>query len=142
MCGPTSGTTSVAGAAGYSASLLPQVHPSSAHHFGEVFAPIIGHIPIMVARGPAVSPVWPSSFPVGIIKHLHCTGFMLMHWSSPQTWLRFTTSAAQATAQTEFAIEGSACLSVGWVQWLRDGLNATARGGSSLAESVPDLVAR
>ena len=51
-----------------------------------------------------------------------------------------TTSAAQATAQTEFAIEGSVFVGGAVVQWLRDGLHAIKGSGEvqALAQSVPD----
>jgi glycerol kinase len=51
-----------------------------------------------------------------------------------------TTSAAQATARPEFAMEGSVFVGGAVVQWLRDGLRAIDSSGEvqALAESVPD----
>jgi glycerol kinase len=77
-------------------------------------------------------------------KNTYGTGcFMLMHTGQKfQTSSNglLTTSAAQVTAQTEFATEGSVFVGGAVVQWLRDGLNAIKGSGEvqSLAESVPD----
>jgi glycerol kinase len=51
-----------------------------------------------------------------------------------------TTIAAQTSAQTEFAMEGSVFVGGAVVQWLRDGLNAfeSSADAESLAQSVPD----
>ncbi len=51
-----------------------------------------------------------------------------------------TTSAAQPTAQAEFAMEGSVFVGGAVVQWLRDGLNAISGSHEvqALAQSVPD----
>ena len=50
------------------------------------------------------------------------------------------TSAAQTTAQPEFALEGSVFVGGAVVQWLRDGLHAIPNSAAvqALAESVPD----
>ena len=130
---------------GIPASLLPQVHPSSAH-FGEVRADLLGHaIPIGGVAGDQQSALFGQAcFKAGMAKNTYGTGcFMLMHtghhFQTSHNGL-LTTSAAQATAQTEFAIEGSVFVGGAVVQWLRDGLNAIQGSAEvqSLAESVPD----
>jgi glycerol kinase len=68
---------------------------------------------------------------------------MLMHTGSVfQTSANglITTSAAQATLQPEFALEGSVFVGGAVVQWLRDGLHAIQSSAQvqALAESVPD----
>ena len=130
---------------GIPASLLPQVHPSSAH-FGEVRPNLLGHtIPIGGVAGDQQSALFGQAcFKAGMAKNTYGTGcFMLMHtghhFQTSHNGL-LTTSAAQATAQTEFAIEGSVFVGGAVVQWLRDGLNAIQGSAEvqSLAESVPD----
>ena len=130
---------------GIPASLMPQVHPSSAH-FGEVRADLLGHaIPIGGVAGDQQSALFGQAcFKAGMAKNTYGTGcFMLMHtgqhFQTSHNGL-LTTSAAQATAQTEFAIEGSVFVGGAVVQWLRDGLNAIKGSAEvqSLAESVPD----
>src|SRR5690606_11364205 len=51
-----------------------------------------------------------------------------------------TTSAAQTSGQTEYAMEGSVFVAGAVVQWLRDGLNAIEKSSQieALALSVPD----
>jgi glycerol kinase len=77
-------------------------------------------------------------------KNTYGTGcFMLMHTGSAfQTSANglITTSAAQATLQPEFALEGSVFVGGAVVQWLRDGLHAIQSSAQvqALAESVPD----
>lgn len=126
-------------------SLMPQVHPSSAH-FGEVRADLLGHaIPIGGVAGDQQSALFGQAcFKAGMAKNTYGTGcFMLMHtgqhFQTSHNGL-LTTSAAQATQQTEFAIEGSVFVGGAVVQWLRDGLNAIKGSAEvqSLAESVPD----
>ena len=130
---------------GIPASLMPQIHPSSAH-FGEVRADLLGHaIPIGGVAGDQQSALFGQAcFKAGMAKNTYGTGcFMLMHtghhFQTSHNGL-LTTSAAQATAQTEFAIEGSVFVGGAVVQWLRDGLNAIQGSAEvqSLAESVPD----
>jgi glycerol kinase len=77
-------------------------------------------------------------------KNTYGTGcFMLMHTGSTfQTSHNglLTTSAAQTSAQPQFALEGSVFVGGAVVQWLRDGLHAI-QGSSevqALAASVPD----
>jgi len=77
-------------------------------------------------------------------KNTYGTGcFMLMHTGAQfQTSANglITTSAAQASSQPEFALEGSVFIGGAVVQWLRDGLQAIKGSGEvqGLAESVPD----
>ena len=130
---------------GIPASLMPHVHPSSAH-FGEVRADLLGHaIPIGGVAGDQQSALFGQAcFKAGMAKNTYGTGcFMLMHTGQHFQTSRnglLTTSAAQATQQTEFAIEGSVFVGGAVVQWLRDGLNAIKGSAEvqSLAESVPD----
>ncbi len=130
---------------GIPASLMPQVHASSAH-FGEVRADLLGHaIPIGGVAGDQQSALFGQAcYKAGMAKNTYGTGcFMLMHtgqhFQTSHNGL-LTTSAAQATTQTEFAIEGSVFVGGAVVQWLRDGLNAIKGSAEvqSLAESVPD----
>ena len=130
---------------GIPASLMPQVHASSAH-FGEIRADLLGHaIPIGGVAGDQQSALFGQAcFTAGMAKNTYGTGcFMLMHTGQhfqTSTNGLLTTSAAQATLQTEFAIEGSVFVGGAVVQWLRDGLNAIKGSAEvqSLAESVPD----
>ncbi len=127
------------------ASLLPRVKPSSAL-FGEVSPKLLGAaIPIGGVAGDQQSALFGQAcFKPGMVKNTYGTGcFMLMH-----TGQRFqtshngliTTSAAQPTAQPEFAMEGSVFVGGAVVQWLRDGLRAIPSSAEvqALAESVPD----
>jgi glycerol kinase len=126
-------------------SLLPKVHPSS-HLFGECEPTLLGAaIPIAGIAGDQQSALFGQAcFGAGLAKNTYGTGcFMLMH-----TGERFelsgngliTTSAAQADAQPQFALEGSVFIGGAVVQWLRDGLRAIQGSAQvqALAESVPD----
>lgn len=130
---------------GIPAALMPRVLPSSAP-FGEVRASLLG-APMLIGgvAGDQQSALFGQAcFREGMAKNTYGTGcFMLMH-----TGTRFqqstnglvTTSAAQPSAQPEFAIEGSVFVGGAVVQWLRDGLRAIEGSAQvqSLAESVPD----
>eukprot|EP01030_Chromulinospumella_sphaerica_P005013 gene5013-4903_t len=126
-------------------ALMPEVLPSSAH-FGDIAADLLGHaIRIGGVAGDQQSALFGQAcFTAGMAKNTYGTGcFMLMHTgSSFQTSQNglLTTSAAQATAQPEFAMEGSVFVGGAVVQWLRDGLRAISTSGEveSLAQSVPD----
>jgi glycerol kinase len=79
-----------------------------------------------------------------MVKNTYGTGcFMLMHtggqFQTSHNGL-ITTSAAQATGQPEFAMEGSVFVGGAVVQWLRDGLHAieSSHEVQALAQSVPD----
>jgi glycerol kinase len=83
-------------------------------------------------------------FRAGMAKNTYGTGcFLLVHTGS-----RFqasangllTTSAAQTSAETAYALEGSVFVGGAVVQWLRDGLHAIESSAQvqALAESVPD----
>jgi glycerol kinase len=127
------------------ANLMPSVKPSSAL-YGEVVPDLLGHaIPIGGVAGDQQSALFGQAcFKAGMVKNTYGTGcFMLMHTGNKfQTSHNglITTSAAQATEQTEFAIEGSVFVGGAVVQWLRDGLHAIQGSGEvqSLAQSVPD----
>ena len=126
-------------------SLLPAVFPSS-HVFGETDATLLGAaIPVAGMAGDQQSALFGQAcFTPGLAKNTYGTGcFMLMH-----TGDRFrisengliTTSAAQADAMPQYALEGSVFIGGAVVQWLRDGLNAIKASSEvqALAESVPD----
>ena len=126
-------------------ALMPEVLPSSAH-FGDTAADLLGHaIRIGGVAGDQQSALFGQAcFTAGMAKNTYGTGcFMLMHtggsFQTSQNGL-LTTSAAQATAQPEFAMEGSVFVGGAVVQWLRDGLRAISTSGEveSLAQSVPD----
>lgn len=130
---------------GIPASLMPQVLPSSAH-YGEVRPELLGHaIAIGGVAGDQQSALFGQAcFKAGMAKNTYGTGcFMLMHtggqFQTSHNGL-LTTSAAQPSAQTQFAIEGSVFVGGAVVQWLRDGLHAIKGSAEvqALAESVPD----
>ena len=127
------------------AALMPEVKPSSTF-YGDIDASLLGHaVPIGGVAGDQQSALFGQAcFKAGMVKNTYGTGcFMLMHtgnqFRSSQNGL-ITTSAAQATPQTEFALEGSVFVGGAVVQWLRDGLRAIQGSGEveSLAQSVPD----
>ena len=127
------------------ASLLPDVKPSSAL-YGEVSADLLGHTIVIggVAGDQQSALFGQACFRAGLVKNTYGTGcFMLMHtgheFLSSHNGL-ITTSAAQTSAQTEFAMEGSVFVGGAVVQWLRDGLHAIqgSHEVQALAQSVPD----
>jgi glycerol kinase len=127
------------------ASLLPSVKPSSAI-YGEVTPDLLGHaITIGGVAGDQQSALFGQAcFKAGMVKNTYGTGcFMLMHtghqFQTSHNGL-ITTSAAQATHQPEFAMEGSVFVGGAIVQWLRDGLHAIQNSSEvqALAQSVPD----
>ncbi|MDB5939569.1 MAG: glycerol kinase [Polaromonas sp.] len=130
---------------GIPASLMPEVKPSSAH-YGEVRPELLGQaIAIGGVAGDQQSALFGQAcFKAGMAKNTYGTGcFFLMHTGGQfQTSTNglLTTSAAQTTAQTEFALEGSVFVGGAVVQWLRDGLNAIKGSAEveALAQSVPD----
>ena len=130
---------------GIPASLLPEVKPSSAH-YGEVRPELLGHsIAIGGVAGDQQSALFGQAcFKAGMAKNTYGTGcFLLMHTGTQFQTSRnglLTTSAAQTTAQPEFAIEGSVFVGGAVVQWLRDGLKAIKSSAEvqALAQSVPD----
>ena len=127
------------------ANMLPKVLPSSAM-YGEVKPDVLGHsIAIGGVAGDQQSALFGQAcFKAGLVKNTYGTGcFMLMHTGDKfQTSGNglITTSAAQASAMPEFAIEGSVFVGGAVVQWLRDGLHAIQGSGEvqALAQSVPD----
>jgi glycerol kinase len=127
------------------AALMPQVQ-ASASLFGEVQATHLGHaLPVGGMAGDQQSALFGQAcFSAGMAKNTYGTGcFMLMHTGAQfQTSANglITTSAAQATAVPEFALEGSVFVGGAVVQWLRDGLGAIQSSAEvqALAESVPD----
>ena len=127
------------------AGLMPQVH-ASASLFGEVQAAHLGHaLPVGGMAGDQQSALFGQAcFSAGMAKNTYGTGcFMLMHTGAQfQTSANglITTSAAQASAVPQFALEGSVFVGGAVVQWLRDGLGAIQSSAEvqALAESVPD----
>ena len=127
------------------AHMMPTVRPSSAL-YGEVSPALLGHaIPIGGVAGDQQSALFGQAcFRAGMVKNTYGTGcFMLMH-TGPKFQRShhalISTSAAQPTAQPEFAIEGSVFVGGAVVQWLRDGLHAIQSSSEvqALAQSVPD----
>ena len=127
------------------ACLMPEVLPSAAD-FGQTADEVLGgSINIGGVAGDQQSALFGQAcFDAGMAKNTYGTGcFMLMHTgSSFQTSSNglLTTSAAQASSQPQFALEGSVFVGGAVVQWLRDGLQAIEHSGQvqQLAESVPD----
>jgi len=127
------------------AELMPKVLPSSAA-YGESRPSLLGAaIAIGGVAGDQQSALFGQAcFKEGMAKNTYGTGcFMLMHTGAKfQTSANglLTTSAAQVSARTEFATEGSVFVGGAVVQWLRDGLHAIKGSGEvqSLAQSVPD----
>ena len=126
-------------------SLLPEVLPSAAD-FGKTASDVLGgEIAIGGVAGDQQSALFGQAcFKAGMAKNTYGTGcFMLMHTGQKfQTSANglLTTSAAQASATPQFALEGSVFVGGAVVQWLRDGLRAIEHSGQvqQLAESVPD----
>ena len=126
-------------------ALLPEVLPSAAD-FGRTHADMLGSaIAIGGVAGDQQSALFGQAcFNAGMAKNTYGTGcFTLMHTGSifqTSTNGLLTTSAAQPTAQPEFALEGSVFVGGAVVQWLRDGLRAidSSNEVQALAESVPD----
>jgi len=126
-------------------NMMPRVQPS-ASHFGEVLPALLGHaLPIGGVGGDQQSALFGQAcFSAGMAKNTYGTGcFMLMHTGEnfhTSTNGLITTSAAQASATPEFALEGSVFVGGAVVQWLRDGLGAIRSSAEvqALAETVPD----
>ncbi len=127
------------------ASLMPQVLPSSAEYGRSVESLLGAPVRIGGVAGDQQSALFGQAcFREGMAKNTYGTGcFLLMHTGS-----RFqqsangllTTSAAQTSAQPQYAMEGSVFVGGAVVQWLRDGLKAIESSAQvqALAESVPD----
>ena len=130
---------------GVPAALMPEVLPSSAI-YGETQPDLLGGaIAIGGVAGDQQSALFGQAcFDAGMAKNTYGTGcFMLMHTGDKfhtSTNGLLTTSAAQPTAQTEYALEGSVFVGGAVVQWLRDELNAIqgSHEVQALAQSVPD----
>jgi len=126
-------------------SLMPAVQPSSAQ-YGQTVPELLGSaVPIGGVAGDQQSALFGQAcFTAGMAKNTYGTGcFMLMHTGSTfQTSHNglLTTSAAQTSAQPQFALEGSVFVGGAVVQWLRDGLGAIRSSSEveALAQSVPD----
>ena len=127
------------------AGLLPAVHPSS-HRYAECDPALFGApLPICGIAGDQQSALFGQAcFTPGLAKNTYGTGcFMLLHTGGERRLSAnglVTTSAAQADARAQFALEGSVFIGGAVVQWLRDGLGAIRSSAEvqALAESVPD----
>ena len=127
------------------ARMMPTVHASSAS-YGQVQPQWLGQsVPMGGVAGDQQSALFGQAcFSAGMVKNTYGTGcFMLMHTGSQGMLSHnglITTSAAQANAQPQYAIEGSVFVGGAVVQWLRDGLHAIQSSSEvqALAESVPD----
>ncbi|VTU17253.1 Glycerol kinase [Variovorax sp. SRS16] len=127
------------------ASLMPQVKPSSAH-FADTDAHLLDRsLPIGGVAGDQQSALFGQAcFEAGMAKNTYGTGcFLLMHTGAafqPSQNGLLVTSAAQTSAQPQYAMEGSVFVGGAVVQWLRDGLKAIQGSAQvqSLAESVSD----
>jgi glycerol kinase len=126
-------------------ALMPKVLPSSAQ-YGETVASLLGaSIPIGGVAGDQQAALFGQAcFRPGMAKNTYGTGcFLLMNtggkFQQSSNGL-LTTSAAQLTAQPEYALEGSVFVGGAVVQWVRDGLGAIKSSPEvqALAESVPD----
>ena len=126
-------------------NMMPSVLPSAAM-YGEVLPDFLGQaLPIGGVAGDQQSALFGQAcFSAGMAKNTYGTGcFMLMHtggkFHTSSNGL-ITTSAAQASATPEFALEGSVFVGGAVVQWLRDGLGAIRSSAEvqALAETVPD----
>ena len=126
-------------------NMMPSVLPSAAM-YGEMLPDFLGQaLPIGGVAGDQQSALFGQAcFNAGMAKNTYGTGcFMLMHtggkFHTSSNGL-ITTSAAQASATPEFALEGSVFVGGAVVQWLRDGLGAIRSSAEvqALAETVPD----
>jgi glycerol kinase len=127
------------------ASLMPSVRPSSAH-FADTDAGLFERsLPVGGVAGDQQSALFGQAcFEAGMAKNTYGTGcFLLMHTGGafqPSQNGLLVTSAAQTSAQPQYAMEGSVFVGGAVVQWLRDGLKAIQGSAQvqALAESVPD----
>lgn len=127
------------------AALMPEVLPSAAE-FGQTHPDFLERsIPIMGVAGDQQSALFGQAcFQPGMAKNTYGTGcFMLMNTGPAFQTSRHglvTTSTAQTSTQTEYALEGSVFVGGAVVQWLRDGLKAFEKSAQieALARSVPD----
>jgi len=127
------------------ASLMPSVQPSGSH-FVDTDAALLGRsLPVGGVAGDQQSALFGQAcFEAGMAKNTYGTGcFLLMHTGEafqPSSNGLLVTSAAQTSAQPQYAMEGSVFVGGAVVQWLRDGLKAIKGSAEvqSLAESVPD----
>ena len=127
------------------ASMMPRVLPSSAD-YGRSLDNLFG-APVRIGgvAGDQQSALFGQAcFREGMAKNTYGTGcFLLMHtggrFQSSANGL-LTTSAAQTSDKTQYALEGSVFVGGAVVQWLRDGLRAIESSAQvqALAESVPD----
>ena len=126
-------------------NLMPTVQASSSD-FGVLDAEWLGQpLPIGGVAGDQQSALFGQAcWREGQAKNTYGTGcFMLMHtgnqFQSSQNGL-ITTSAAQISDQSEFALEGSVFIGGAVVQWLRDGLHAFKNSSDIevLAQTVRD----
>lgn len=127
------------------ASLMPDVKPSSAHFADTDVGLFERSLPVGGVAGDQQSALFGQAcFEAGMAKNTYGTGcFLLMHTGGafqPSQNGLLVTSAAQTSAQPQYAMEGSVFVGGAVVQWLRDGLKAIQGSAQvqALAESVPD----
>lgn len=127
------------------AAMLPQVQPSS-FLFGETDAQLFGlPIPIGGVAGDQQSALFGQAcFTPGLAKNTYGTGcFLLMNTGETahrSTNGLLTSRAAQPSARSSYALEGSVFVGGAVVQWLRDALGAIRSSSEvqALAERVDD----
>ena len=126
-------------------SLMPSVHPSVSQ-FAQIDSEHLGASIIVggIAGDQQSALFGQACFKAGMAKNTYGTGcFMLMHTGSKFQISKnnlLSTSAAQISKNSLFAIEGSVFIGGAVVQWLRDGLRAIKASPQvqDLAESVQD----
>jgi glycerol kinase len=126
-------------------SLMPEVLPSSADYGRTVDALLGAPVRIGGVAGDQQSALFGQAcLREGMAKNTYGTGcFLLMHTGGKfhrSANGLLTTSAAQTSAQPQYAFEGSVFVGGAVVQWLRDGLHAIKSSAEieALAASVPD----
>ena len=125
--------------------MLPKIVPSSGR-VGTINAEILGaEIPISgIAGDQQAALAGQACFRAGLSKNTYGTGcFALTHSGArlPRSTHRLLgTRAASATAQAQFAVEGSVFIGGAVIQWLRDqlGIITTAAESESIAQTVTD----
>ncbi|MCR5294743.1 MAG: glycerol kinase GlpK [Lachnospiraceae bacterium] len=126
-------------------SMLPEVRPSS-QVYGMTDSRILGgEIPIAGAAGDQQAALFGQCcFEPGSVKNTYGTGcFLLMHTGKEAVESKhglITTLAASASAEAEYALEGSVFVGGAVVQWLRDEMRMirTAAETARYAEQVSD----
>ncbi len=126
-------------------AVLPRIVPSSGLVAMSDPSVVGAELPIAGIAGDQQSALFGQAcFRAGLSKNTYGTGcFMLMHTGGAPSVSQnrlLSTAASSATAQSQFALEGSVFVAGAAIQWLRDelGLIGTAAESQGLAESVED----